>query len=193
MSTRSVTGRSFSLFIDTQFSTVYALSSNARRINQPNEADEAELEQTEFSLIEGRDQDAVQRWISAHQNQFVQMAVPNASTPVAPTTSQPAAPPMPFSQALLDESDTEDRDFLMSESSDDESLEPSSSENGEDGETEDGEGEDLAQLSSGEEDVNGSDELKGNHPLMRPGAMPRMTAAAMDDAIGIVEEKFGCN
>ncbi len=51
----------------------------------------------------------------------------------------------------------------------------------------------MSLLSSGEEDVNGSDELEGNHPLMRPGAMPRMTAAAMDEAISIVEEKFGCD
>ena len=190
MTTRSVTGRSFSLFIDTQFSTVSALSSNARRTNQPKEVDEEdELEQTEFSLIEGRDLDAVKRWISAHRNQFVQTEV-TRSAPVAPTTSQPAAAPILFSQAALDESDSEDQDFLVSESSDHGS--PSSESAGSEDEAGDSEGEDIAQLSS-VEDMNDPDELEGNHPLMQPGAMPRMTATAMQEAIGIVKEKFASN
>ncbi|KAF8340002.1 uncharacterized protein EI90DRAFT_3038769, partial [Cantharellus anzutake] len=159
MTTRSVTGRSFSLSIDTRFSTVSALSSNARRAaaaaaaaaiaaqassSSKNEATELlmneeddELEQTEFSLIEGKDQDAVKSWISKHRNEFatnVMILDDSSASRTATATgensnafvvagtspnksgaSSAAAASVPFSQAPLDESDPEDGDFKVSD------------------------------------------------------------------------------
>lgn len=172
--TRSATGRSFSLFVST------------RVPGADEEEEEDEIETIEFSLIDAKESDAVGAWIAKHKAQF---AAASAS-PSAPTTSMAgqsknvlSAPTM-FANAVLD-SDDEDDDFdASSGSSDGGSARSSSSESDDEGE----EAEEAEAEDSGDE-LEELDESK--HPLMKPGAVPRMSKAAMKAAVGMVEEEFG--
>jgi hypothetical protein len=99
------------------------------------------------------------------------------------------------------DSDSEDGDFedssvedldgseKMSGSEGDESSDDDSSNSGEDSGAEDADADNADEADMGTNDDGPLD--PAHHPLLRPGAMPRMSKAIMEMAVGIVENAFG--
>lgn len=131
--------------------------------------------ETEFGLVDSRERPGIDAWVRAHRHLFGKKKKVGENV----MTGQ-----------VEEDSDEEDEDFEMD--SNDEMDGSSSSNTSDEGDEDEG-GSDKG---DGENDAEGSDdgedsgeELKEeNHPLMRPGAMPRMTRAAIDMVVGIMEE-----
>ncbi|KAJ7657811.1 histone chaperone Rttp106-like-domain-containing protein [Mycena polygramma] len=125
-----------------------------------------------FSLIDGKEHEGINKWVREHRDLFGK-------------EKQPGAGPM----QVQDDSDEEDGDFEAESESDGGSATSGSSdedsEGGESGseEAEDSDGDNM------DEDGDGDDgELRvENHPLMRPGAMPRMSRSTIEMVAAMVE------
>ncbi|KAJ7468720.1 histone chaperone Rttp106-like-domain-containing protein [Mycena latifolia] len=143
----------------------------------------AELEEGEadpgveatFSLIDGREQEGINKWVREHRDLFGKAKTAGAGA-----------------LQVQDDSDEEDGDFEADSESDGGSVTSGSSESGEESgseEAEDSDGEPGGEDADGDEDEE--EELRPeNHPLMRPGAMPRMSRAAIDMVAAMVEGDF---
>lgn len=96
-------------------------------------------------------------------------------------------------EEMGDSDDEEDEDFEGDSDSDGGSPTEDSEEEGDGGGEEDAAGSDA---SGGEEDGEGDeDDEEGDlnparHPLMRPGAVPKMSKGVMDMVVGVVEQEF---
>ncbi|KAJ7191899.1 hypothetical protein GGX14DRAFT_553023 [Mycena pura] len=126
-----------------------------------------------FSLIDGREQEGINKWVREHRALFGKEATPEAGAVL-----------------VQDDSDEEDGDFESDSESDGGSASGSSSDEedsgSEDASDEDAEG--SADDGLGSEEDDGEGELKAeHHPLMRPGAMPRMSRAAIDMVAAMVQ------
>ncbi|KAJ7202456.1 histone chaperone Rttp106-like-domain-containing protein [Mycena haematopus] len=136
------------------------------------ELDEGEADpgvEATFSLIDGKEQDGIGKWVRERRELFGKAKILGAGA-----------------VHVQDDSDEEDGDFETDSDSDGGSASDSSS--GEDSDDESGseEAEDSDGDNMGE---NGDEELKPeNHPLMRPGAMPRMSRATIDMIAAMVED-----
>ncbi|KAF7345039.1 Rtt106 domain-containing protein [Mycena venus] len=122
-----------------------------------------------FSLIDGREQEGINKWVREHRELFGKEKKAGVSA-----------------VQVQDDSDEEDGDFEADSESDGGSASGSSSdEDSEDGES----GSEEAEDSDGDNmDEDQDEELKvENHPLMRPGAMPRMSRATIDMVAAMVE------
>jgi len=91
---------------------------------------------------------------------------------------------------IVDSDDEEDADFKLGDSEDDGEGSDSASNDGSDndgsGEDDDVDGSDVDAEGEDEEE---EEELKPeNHPLLRPGAMPKMSRAAVDMVVGMMEQ-----
>ncbi|KDR73924.1 hypothetical protein GALMADRAFT_250611 [Galerina marginata CBS 339.88] len=128
----------------------------------------------------------------------------------APKTKTKTKPKPQYSgpltiRTLQEGSDSEDEDFAASDSdldgSERMSSDSSSDEDGDEaggggdggrenevGSEEDGEGDDDDEEAAAEDEEGELDPAR--HPLLRPGAMPRMSKAALEMAVGIVEDAF---
>ncbi|KAH7925002.1 hypothetical protein BV22DRAFT_1034513 [Leucogyrophana mollusca] len=156
--------------------------------------------ETEFSMVDGREQDPISAWVRQRKSLLgKEPSAPLDTSKVVESSSngkQRSAPKAPISGAAngaaWDDSDSDDDDYELdssvdlgqsssssSEESDDEGAEA------EDGSESGGEGSDAGGGSgeSGEEELN-----PANHPLLRPGAMPRMSKAAIHAAVDMVNE-----
>lgn len=168
----SATGRTFSVFIK----------------RQPTNKDEGEEgEETEFSMIDGKHQDSVSQWVRHNQHLFG--TIPDKGRE-RDSTEKEQETELQNSKADSDSSD--DSDYHSESESDGGSATSSSEEDGNsEGEQdeEDGEGE-VDEDEDEEDDVTEDLDEKLNpsrHPLMKPGAVPRLSKAAMDAVIGMVE------
>ncbi|KAF8591718.1 hypothetical protein K439DRAFT_785263 [Ramaria rubella] len=170
----SATGRTFSLFV--------------RRVaTAEDEANEVEGEETEFSLIDGKNQDAVARWVQDNQRRF------GVSTNVTVTRNDVEMDELAGDEEIHerkkgeDEEDLDDDDYESESESDGGSASSESSEEGggeeEGNETQSGSGEDEDGEDEGEEELDES-----NHPLLRPGAMPKISKAALNAVVGMMEQ-----
>ncbi|KAF9510291.1 hypothetical protein BS47DRAFT_1384042 [Hydnum rufescens UP504] len=180
MSTRSATGRAFSLCIVTQ-TNKKSTSGELMNDGEDGHMEPEVLETTEFNLIDTKESDAVQAWIASHRGDFSKTITPNTSS--SESSSRPISKATPLAslvQLSLDESDPEDQDFALSDS-DDGGSESSESSREQESEAD-------AELSESD-DVGGS--ADEDAPLKEPGAVPRMNNAAMQLAIGMVKEAFG--
>ncbi|KAJ6615356.1 histone chaperone Rttp106-like-domain-containing protein [Mycena sp. CBHHK59/15] len=127
-----------------------------------------------FSLIDGREQEGINKWVREHRDLFGKEKTIGAS-----------------GLQVQDDSDEEDADFETDSEDDGGSATTSSSDEGSDGgsgseEAEDSDGDNMDESGGEEEDKD--EELRAeNHPLMRPGAMPRMSRAAIDMVAAMVE------
>lgn len=152
-------------------------------------------EETQFAMIDVREQDGIHRWVNQRRHLFgrdPRAGPPSSKKEIASGKRRSAiAGPITIHQ-LDDASDDSDQDFKID--SDDEDLEEqsggfddASSESGEDESAE----EDLDADAEGSE-VDEEDVLDPrHHPLMREGAMPRMSRTAMDMVVGMVEDDMG--
>ncbi|KAF8918434.1 hypothetical protein CPB85DRAFT_1384762 [Mucidula mucida] len=141
--------------------------------------EDGEGEETQFTFIDGREQDGISQWVRKYRK-ITSGAAPPPSLPAGPITIN----------SLAAESDDEDEDFEDKEESEEENSDTS------DEEEEGGSNGVEAEADASGEDDDGDDamdedeeeELKPeHHPLMRPGAMPRMSRAAMDMVVDMVE------
>ncbi|KAJ7873149.1 hypothetical protein B0H14DRAFT_3561304 [Mycena olivaceomarginata] len=135
------------------------------RKSPPEELAEAGLDEGEadpgveavFSLIDGREQEGINKWVREHRELF-------------------GKPKQPVGGAMQvqDDSDEEDGDFEADSESDGGSADSSESDDdSDDGGDGSGSGSEEAEDSDGDNmDEDGDEELKAeHHPLMRPGAM----------------------
>jgi hypothetical protein len=128
-------------------------------------------EETHFGLVDAREKPGIDAWVRAYRHLFGK----KKETKVT------------IGQAE-DDSDDEDESYEMkSEDDDDGSVSSSSSSEsstgGEGGSDEEGEEE-----SAEDEDSEDENLKEERHPLMRPGAMPRMSRGVIDMVVGMVEE-----
>lgn len=129
--------------------------------------------ETEFSLVDAREKPGIDGWVRAYRHLFGK-----PPQGVAGSIAQP-----------VEDSDSDDEDFEMDsdEVGDTSSSSSDSEEDGDGGSGGDPEESDAEGSEGGDEE----EELKEeNHPLMKPGAMPRMNHAAIEMVVGMMEDEM---
>ncbi|KIY66964.1 hypothetical protein CYLTODRAFT_376949 [Cylindrobasidium torrendii FP15055 ss-10] len=153
-----------------------------------SEDEDEEGVQTGFTFLDGREQDGIRQWVKKYRK--VPQGTDEQEAELVPTAGKMTI----NSLAML--SDSEDDDYTESDDSSDEDGEGEESED-EDG---DGDGEPDSNADDDEDaDPDDDEEMAGpddeldpaHHPLMRPGAMPKMSKAAMNMVVGMMEEGLG--
>ncbi|KAJ3763521.1 hypothetical protein EV360DRAFT_33368 [Lentinula raphanica] len=169
---------------------------------------DGDLEETGFGQVEGKEQETINQWVRKYrhlfgtknpprrtnnQTQSSHLAGPSSSSSLSQTQNQG---PLTINQMMMDSDDEEDASFEPgkhdnsgSESEDDDDDDEESDEDS-DGEQERSKRVDSDGEASDEENMDeDEDELDpAHHPLLRPGAMPKMSRAAVDMVVGMVEE-----
>ncbi|KAH7911869.1 hypothetical protein BJ138DRAFT_1149664 [Hygrophoropsis aurantiaca] len=152
--------------------------------------------ETEFAMIDGREQDPISAWQRQRKNLFgkkLSNAGTNAPAESSSKGKQKSVPQGPTSGAAngaaWDDSDSDDEDYELESSVDlDQSSSSSSEESGDGGDP--GPGSDEEGSNAGSENGAESDEEEdldpAKHPLLRPGAMPRMSKAAINAAVDLI-------
>ena len=158
-----------------------------RRATGENEQDE----ETQFTMVDGKEMDGMNEWVRTYQKSFG----PAVSTSKGVEQTQQETPPPPPVQSgpatirtmLLDDED-DDEDFVGD--SDVDGSERSSDEDAESNEDSDDEDDAKEEGADEEEDDGEVEEIddQGNHPLRQPGAVPKMSRAAMDIAVAMVTD-----
>ncbi|EIW74817.1 hypothetical protein CONPUDRAFT_93636 [Coniophora puteana RWD-64-598 SS2] len=161
------------------------------------ESDEEEEEgpETEFTMIDGREQEPIQTWIRARAHRFGrapgEVTSPvkgkgkggDAANPKAPGGSL-AVPQTAANGPAWDDSDSEDEDFNASDDGDDgDDSDADSDDSGSGGEDDDND-------AGRDEDDDSDDEVEEldprHHPLLRAGAVPRLSRAAVDAVVDMM-------
>ncbi|KAF8519378.1 hypothetical protein BU17DRAFT_47742 [Hysterangium stoloniferum] len=176
--TLSATGRTFSLFV--------------KRVDEMKGEEEIEGEETEFSMIDGKQQDSVSQWVHDNKRRFgagrteSPKDTPGGSGAVDELVGQEETPDKPIGE---DSEDLEDDDYQSESESDGGSASSDSSEGG-GGSGDEGEGDQESDGEGEEEDEGEEEEFldPAKHPLMAPGAVPRLSKAAINAVIGMVEQ-----
>jgi hypothetical protein len=201
----SATGRSCSVFI-----TRCAPKADGPPTKNGGESDDGDTQEdgieTEFALIDGKEQDAINGWSRRFGLRFGKTAeelktVGSSSAQgkgkgKAPAAAaEPATGKVTIMNAAWDDDDDDDEDFEGSDSdvgSGTEGGEDSGSSNNA-GSDEDAEGEDApgSDADADADEDERQDELDpAHHPLLRPGAMPkRVSKAVIDMVAGIMMEE----
>ena len=170
-------------------SVILTRKSSAEDIVDDEEDDDVG-EETEFGMVDAKEKEGISGWVRDHCHLFGNQRNKTISKEQLPKVQYNG--PLTI-QTLAEESDEEDDDFSANVSDLDGSerlSEESSSEdeeNGNENENEHEQGSD-ADTEDVEDEVGYLD--PGKHPLLRPGAMPRMTRAALEMAVGMVENDF---
>ncbi|TBU49748.1 hypothetical protein BD309DRAFT_881446 [Dichomitus squalens] len=158
----------------------------------------------DFGMVDGREQEPIGRWIKARRNRFGCAKQPsptsdgaNAADTLPDLKGKGKAVARDENPRSEDTEDEEDSDFEVT--STDVSDEDSGTESESEGDASNDEGEGSAEGEDDEGDA--SDDATGDemdvaeeeldpkhHPLLRPGAMPRMSRAAMEAVVGMVEQ-----
>jgi hypothetical protein len=181
--------------------------------------DEEEGEEVEFGMVDSREREGIYEWVRKHRNLFAAGGAPsgltNPSIAAATGSSKSSnssgkdrkanhtsvSGPLTIRTLQGGDSDSEDGDFEDSSVEDLDGSEKMSGEEGNESSDEDssnsGEGSgvddaDADNVDEADMDTNDDGPLDpAHHPLLRPGAMPRMSKTAMEMAVGIVEDAFG--
>ncbi|KAI9058272.1 hypothetical protein FKP32DRAFT_1659482 [Trametes sanguinea] len=186
--TLSATGRTCSVILR----RIRARSDRASSTGEEDDDDEVEGEDIDFGMVDGREQETIGRWIKTHRHLFGKPATPENSTPsinggaVDIKGKGKAVAEDPRNE---DTEDEEDSDFTMDTSDDESSSDESDEEDGSgaEGGGSDEEG-DASDDATGDEAEAEEDLDPKHHPLLRPGAMPRMSRAAVEAVVGMVEQ-----
>jgi len=183
---RTATGRTCSVVLTRR--SAHGSSEEAKSENE-----EEEGEETEFQMIDGKEREGILEWVRRHRDAFG----------IAPAQRGAQAPQMAGTAAEAKDGEgtgaggdsDSDSDFEVSSASSDGGSPSSGSNSGSgsgsdagSGEGEDDGSEDLSQ--GGESDDDGDEDVveldPKHHPLLRAGALPKMSRAAMDAAVGLV-------
>jgi len=208
----SATGRTCSVILR----RVEAGEGKGKRTKEDEKSDDGDEEEDEdeeervvdvdFGMIDGKEQEGIARWIKKHRHLFGRRDLPSSQVQAAPQskttngvvsrssgTATNAVATTSTNPNAEDESDEEDSDFVDDSSSDGGSATSESED--EDGDAASG-GSEAGAESTGDEAGDGEEEKEedgdeldpGRHPLMRPGAMPRMSRAAMNAVVGMMTD-----
>lgn len=156
--------------------------------------------ETEFAMVDGREQEGINQWTRQYQHLFGRKS--GSADDITPsviggsgtaTSYSTAGPATITSIQLLGESDASDNSFDMdSEDDDGGSVTGSDSSDESDGSNVAGSGDNSEGEETDAEEGGGQEherELKPqHHPLMRPGAMPRMSRAAINAVVDMVND-----
>jgi hypothetical protein len=149
-------------------------------------------EETQFSMIDGKEQEGINSWVRKYRHLFGKGAGEPKDEPQAKEEKEKPLNAGPQTILQLDDrSDDSDEDFEASSVS--EQGASSSGESDEEGGGDASGDEDEAMDTDGEAGDNPNEDLEeeeldpARHPLMRPGAMPKLSQAAMDMVVGMVE------
>lgn len=193
----SATGRTCSVILGRK-----ALSS-AEDHNGGGDKEDAEgdIIETEFSMVDGREQDPINAWARQRKHLFGKGSAPPPSKATsgkkAVTEEEPSVGGNTATNGpAWDDSDSDDDDYEIassedidnSSSSDSEASDVGSGSQPDDGsEEEDNHGSDV---NGGEESGEESEEelQEAHHPLLRPGAMPKMSKATINAVVDMVNE-----
>ncbi|VDC04827.1 unnamed protein product [Peniophora sp. CBMAI 1063] len=177
----SATGRTCTVFV--------------RRKGTVEGEEEYEGEETDFGMVEGREQDGIRQWVRRYRSAFgkdATVATGSGDASGSKDAEAGANGPAP----MLDDDD-DDSDFGV-DSDDSDGGSPTSSSDSDDEEAP-GSGGEATGSDSEEEDADGGEAEEeeedgpldpARHPLMRAGAMPKMNKAAMDMAVGMVVDEL---
>ncbi|OSD07299.1 hypothetical protein PYCCODRAFT_1430543 [Trametes coccinea BRFM310] len=188
--TLSATGRTCSVILR----RIRARSDRASSTGDDDDDEEVEGEDIDFGMVDGREQETIGRWIKSHRHLF---GKPATSANAAPGVNGGAADVKGKGKAVAedprneDTEDEEDSDFTMDSSDDESSSDDSDEEDGSGGEGggSDEEGDASDDATGDEEEAEAEEDLDPkHHPLLRPGAMPRMSRAAVEAVVGMVEQ-----
>lgn len=160
--------------------------------------------ETSFGPIDGREQDSISQWVKQHRHLFGKRkgveGYQDEAKEEAETKKLPSNGPLTIN-TLDDDEDDDDDDFEIS-SDEDDGGSPSSS-SGEDGvsdaegadDAEEGDDDSSSEDDEGDTEQDEDEEMQDaaeldpkNHPLLQPGAMPKMSKAAVDLAVKMVSE-----
>ncbi len=155
-----------------------------------DEADEGE--ETQFGVIDAKEQDPINGWVRNHRHLFG--PADNQPPPAAEKSKARAgvmvnAGKVTLASAQFDDSDGSDESF----EADSDDSEGSRSDSGDEDDNQNGSAapspqEDDAESSDGGDDMDTGELDPAKHPLLRPGAVPRMSRAAMDMVVDMVEQ-----
>jgi hypothetical protein len=143
--------------------------------------------ETEFAMVDGKEQEGINQWVRHHRHLFGQKPPQNGNGHADHRASGNIGNVATIKAGQLgDESDASDESFGV-DSDDSDGGSATSSESSE-------EDENPSDAGSGAESTDGEDTggecddnmRQENHPLMRPGAMPRMSRAAIDAVVDMV-------
>ncbi|KAI0063366.1 hypothetical protein BV25DRAFT_1869834 [Artomyces pyxidatus] len=154
-------------------------------ITRKPEDEEEEGEETEFGMIDGKEMGGIKEWVRVHKAEFGKAAGGKDGAGKGKGEEE--------DQDGKVDSEDEDSDFEVSSDEEDGGSPSSSSDESGSG------GKQSGSASANESDEEGGGGESGDeededeekldpkhHPLMRPGAVPRMSRAAMDAAVGMV-------
>lgn len=148
-----------------------------------NDDDEEDVgEETEFGMVDSREKEGITEWTRMHRHFFGQKNTREVEVQSAPQKGGP----MTIAN-IEDDSDESDEDFAA----DPEEEHSGSSSELSDEEEEGGSNSETAESDAdgeGDDDVEMKELRPEDHPLMKPGAMPRMSRAAIEMAIGLVTQ-----
>ncbi|KAL0952811.1 hypothetical protein HGRIS_007036 [Hohenbuehelia grisea] len=147
--------------------------------------------EAEFGVIDAREQDPINQWVRQYRHLFGNGAAEPAGPAEGSRPPQVAGGKSTFAQMQFGSDDESDASFA----SDNESHDGSSANSDDDEGSEQPQDDDAEGEAESEDDgeASGMDEDEGelkpeNHPLLRPGAMPRMSRAAINMVVNMVEE-----
>ncbi|KAG1849472.1 hypothetical protein F4604DRAFT_1810476 [Suillus subluteus] len=192
----SATGRTCSVILGRK------ISPSGEEQNDKENA-EGDILETEFSMVDGREQDPINAWARQRKHLFGKGSAPpppkaasgkKATIEEGPSIGGNTATNGP----AWDDSDSDDEDYEIassedidnSSSSDSEASDVGSGSQPDDGsEEEDNRGSDA---NDGEESGEESEEelQEAHHPLLRPGAMLRMSKATINAVVDMVNEDW---
>lgn len=172
---------------------------NGMEVDGESDDDEEDIgEETQFGMIDAKENEGISRWVKARRHLFGREKGSAAPVPASGgkgkqkekengSDEKKAGDEMPRTiLQLADDSDDSDENFEVS-SDDDGGSASSSSSSDDEGDANSGdEEEEEAEAEGSDDEVEELDPK--HHPLLRPGAMPKMSRAAMDMAVGMVEE-----
>ncbi|KAI6164028.1 hypothetical protein EDD17DRAFT_1692627 [Pisolithus thermaeus] len=161
-------------------------------------SDEEDFSETEFAMVDGKEQDPISTWVREREDSFGRPpgSAP-AKTPVQKrenTNDKNPTAGASVNGPAWDDSDSDDEDF-RTDSSDDAASGSESSGDSNDEQPDVSDASDDNEGSGCDDDEQGeaNEELDAaRHPLLRPGAMPKMSKAAMNVVIDMLNEDFEC-
>ncbi|KAF8840639.1 hypothetical protein BDN67DRAFT_929869 [Paxillus ammoniavirescens] len=193
----SATGRTCSVILSRKCGA--SKDANKNGDDEASEDEGDEVVETEFSMVDGREQDPINAWARQRKHIMGKDAVssspPSTSKQGQASTNGKEAVKGQLSNGTVkgpawDDSDSDDEDY---ESATSEDLDRSSSSDSEDSErahgSDDGGGSDNEGVEvSGDEGSEEEELQEAHHPLLRPGAMPRMSKATINAVIDMVND-----
>jgi Histone chaperone Rttp106-like len=163
--------------------------------DESEDSDEEDGVDTDFGMVDGKEQDGITQWVKKYGHLFGKKAdaVKIDSKGKGKEIAANGHLDLSSNPMAEEESDLEDDNYATSEQEEDvsSSSEDESVEDKDEGDDEDQSdsansgGSDVSSEASKGEDLNAE-----HHPLLRPGAVPRMSRAAMDAVVAMVEADF---